>query len=142
VLTAPPVVAVPAPVPVAPPLAKPAAPVKYQITIKSMPADAEVFEGVERLGVTPLTLDWKESAVVHNLVVKKKGFKDKPLPVVADRNHDFEFALDSAHHSGSSKPTVVAKPTAPVAAPVAPAEPKAEAKPAGKLRDLKDPFAN
>jgi eukaryotic-like serine/threonine-protein kinase len=138
----PPIAAVPAPVPVAPPPAKPSAPVKYQITIKSTPAEADVFEGVERLGPTPLVLNWTESAAVHNLVVKKHGFQDKPLTVVVDRNHDYEFAMTSVHHGGSSKPTPVAKPTSPLVAPAVPAEPKPEAKPAGKLRDLKDPFAN
>ncbi len=129
-----------APLPVAAPV-KPAAPVKHELKINSQPADADVFDGVERLGPTPLVLNWVESSVPKTLVLKKKGYKDTPLVVVADHDREYVPPMVSTHHSGSTKPA--GKSTAPVAAPVeVKPEVKAEPKPAGKLRDLKDPFAN
>jgi hypothetical protein len=78
------------------------------------------------------------------LTLKKKGYKEQTLHVVPDRDHDFDADLMSAgkpHERPVGKTPKSSAPT--VAAPVAAPEKKPEApKPAGKLRDLKDPFAN
>jgi serine/threonine protein kinase len=134
-----PVVATPVvPKPVEPP-PKPAAPVRHELSIKSDPGDADVFNGLERLGSTPLTLNWDESSAPVALILKKKGYKDAPLPVMANKNHEYVVPMVRMKSgSAPSRPTV--KPSTPVAAP--PVEAKPETKPAGKLRDLKDPFAN
>jgi serine/threonine protein kinase len=118
---------------------KPALPARHELTIKSDPTDADVFSGVERLGSTPLTLHWDESSARVGLVLKKKGYKDAALPVTADKNHEYVVPLARVHSSGPARPPVVK--TTPTTAPP-PVEAKPEPKPAGKLRDLKDPFAN
>jgi hypothetical protein len=90
--------------------------------------------------VTPLVLQYVESPAPMTFTLKKKGFKDQPLKLAADKDHEYVVPLLAAHHSsGPSKPPKGNVPV--VAAPAAP-EPKPEPKPAGKLRDLKDPFAN
>jgi len=124
---------------------RPVAPSSYQISVRSEPSGADVFQGMERLGATPLTHDFASSTKELELVVKKKGYKDQKLRFAPDRNHDFVLPLQSAHHAGSA-PVIVRPQTKPEAKPEvkpeAKPEVKPEAKPAGKLRDLKDPFAN
>jgi serine/threonine protein kinase len=137
VVVVPPVVAPPvAPKPAVP--LKPAAPLRHELIIKSDPTDADVFNGLERLGSTPVTLRWDESKTPVALVLKKKGYKDSSLKVTADKNHEYVVPLARAR-SGASPTHPAVKPVQPLAAPP---EPKPEPKPAGKLRDLKDPFAN
>ncbi len=123
---------------------KPVLPTTYQISVRSEPSGAEVFQGPERIGATPLTHDFARSSSEIELVVKKKGYKDQKLRFAPDRNHDFVLPLLSAR---SSRPAVTARPQPVTARPEPKVEPKPEpkaqdAKPAGKLRDLKDPFAN
>jgi hypothetical protein len=141
-VVAPPPVAV-APRPVEPKPVKPAGPIKHDISITSTPADADVWNGPEKLGTTPLSLQLTETTTKMNLVIKKKGFKDQPLEVVPDRPHEFVLTLlPTSHHSSSPSRPSVRLPAAPPAPAEAKPEPKSEPKPAGKLRDLKDPFAN
>jgi hypothetical protein len=118
---------------------KPVVPTRHELTIKSDPTDADVFNGFDHLGATPVTLKWDESSTPVSLVLKKKGYKDAPLKVSADKNHEYVVPLARMHSSGPARPPLVK--TSPVTAPP-PAESKPEPKPAGKLRDLKDPFAN
>ena len=141
-LTAP-VVAAPKPAPpVEPP--KPVGPPKpstYTMSINTQPAGAEVFNGAERLGTTPCNVVLPASKTAVDLMLKKKGYKEQTLKVVPDKDHDFLVDLMSAAkpHAPAAKPTKSSAPT--VAAP-APAPKPETPKPAGKLRDLKDPFAN
>jgi serine/threonine-protein kinase len=150
---APPTVAQPAPSP--PPVkpveaakpAEPAKPTRHTMSINTQPSGAEVFRGPERLCVaTPCSFELAASQTAVELTLRKKGYKDQPLHVVADRDHDFVadlLAEQQRHHPAAAKPA--AKPAAAppvVAAPPKPAEPPPAPKPAGKLRDLKDPFAN
>jgi serine/threonine-protein kinase len=143
IMVPPPQVVMPPPVVVQKPAepARPPEPTHHELSIKSEPSDADVFNGVERLGATPLVLTWNESPTVVALTLKKKGYKDAPLRVSADKNHEYVVPLARSHSSSSNPSRPAARPSAPMVAP-APAEAKPEAKPAGKLRDLKDPFAN
>jgi predicted Ser/Thr protein kinase len=122
---------------------EPARPSKYTIAINTQPSGAEVFNGPERLGVTPCKVELAASEQPVSLTMKKHGFKDQSFKVVADKDHDFLVDLAAVGKAHTAKPTVkssapVAQPTAPALKPAEPTQPK----PAGKLRDLKDPFAN
>jgi hypothetical protein len=128
----------------APKPVEPARPTQFTMAISTQPAGADVFNGAERLGVTPCNVVLPAGTGAVELMLKKKGFKDQPLKVVPDRDHDFLADLSpAARPHAPAKPTV--KSTAPVAATPTPAAKAADSpapKPAGKLRDLKDPFAN
>jgi serine/threonine-protein kinase len=133
---APPPVVAPAPVAVPPP----APPATHELNITSTPAEAEVYDGLERLGVTPYKTTLPESKEPMNLTLRKKGFKEEKISLVNDRNHDFVVPLLPLKKSAPAKAPIASKSQAP-APPEKTAEPPA-VKPAGKLRDLKDPFAN
>jgi len=142
---APVVVAKPVDKPVEPPKpVEPAKPTQFTMSINTQPAGADVFNGAERLGVTPCNVVLPASETPVELMLKKKGYREQPLRVVPDKDHDFVADLMPAtrpsHASGKTT-----RSTAPVSAPpvATPKEtPKESPKPAGKLRDLKDPFAN
>jgi hypothetical protein len=121
---------------------EPAKPSRYTMSINTQPAGAEVFNGSERLCVTPCNVPLPASETPVDLMLKKKGFKEQTLKIVPDKDHDYLVDLMSTPkpHAPSAK---TPKSTAPAATPAATPAAKPEApKPAGKLRDLKDPFAN
>jgi serine/threonine-protein kinase len=131
--------------PEAPKPAEPKVAASHDIAIGSNPTEAEIFEGAEKLGVTPATLKMTESDQPRTLTLHKKGFKDYSLVVTPSKDRTYVPALLRAHEASghpSSKPAVAQKPVVAPAAPEAKPETKPEPKPAGKLRDLKDPFAN
>jgi serine/threonine-protein kinase len=132
--------------PVEPPKpVEPAKPTHYTMSISTQPAGAEVFNGAERLGTTPCNVVLPASETPVELMIRKHGWREQPLKIIPDKDHDFVAdlmpAAKTSHPSGkapkSSAPTATA-PTAPKADTPAKDAPK----PAGKLRDLKDPFAN
>ncbi len=140
-VTAPAVLPKPKPVVAARPV-EPAKPTHFTMSINTRPVGAEVFEGAERLGVTPCNVVLAASEQTVELQLKKKGWRDETLKIVPDKDHDFLADLQPASrpHAPSTR---AAKSTAPVVAAPPTLAPKPEApKPAGKLRDLKDPFAN
>jgi serine/threonine-protein kinase len=130
-----------------PPAAKePARPTSFTASISTNPSGAEIFSGAERLGVTPFNVVLPASDTPVELTLKKKGYKDALLKVVPNRDHDFVNDLVAAAHGHATSPRP-ARPEPAAVKPAAKPEPAkpAEApapKPAGKLRDLKDPFAN
>ena len=135
----------PKPPPVETKVVEPAKPTHYMMSINTQPPGAEVFNGPERLGVTPCNVALPASDKAVELVMKKKGFKDQPLRIVADKDHDYLSDLTAIAHSHPSSGSKTPKSSAPTVATPAekPATAKPETpKPAGKLRDLKDPFAN
>jgi serine/threonine-protein kinase len=137
----PPVVTPPPPPPVV--AKEPPKPTSFTASISTNPTGAEIFSGSERLGVSPFNVVLPASDTPVELTLKKKGYKDTLLKVVPNRDHDFVNDLVAVAHSHSSSRPSAPRPE-PVAAkpePPKPAEPPAP-KPAGKLRDLKDPFAN
>ncbi|HEX4461164.1 MAG TPA: serine/threonine-protein kinase, partial [Polyangia bacterium] len=138
------VVAPPVAPPVVAPPVEPPKPSEYTMTIATQPSGAEVLDGAEILGTTPCDVKLAAGTTAVALTLKKKGYKDQPLKVVPDRNHDFlaDLApLPKPHAPAPRAPAVKATPAAPTPA-AKPAEPPATNKAAGKLRDLKDPFAN
>ena len=123
---------------------EPAQPVKVpdsEIDISSMPSQAEIFRGAERLGVTPAKLTLAPTTQPFEVVIKKKGFKEHKLRISPDRSREYVVELPSA--AAAARPHTSSRP---LPAPPPPVEKAPEAKPptqpAGKLRDLKDPFAN
>jgi serine/threonine-protein kinase len=149
---APPPVAAKVTPPVEPPAAPPppveAKPTQFTMAIDTVPAGAEVMNGAEVLGVTPFDLVLPVSTTPVELTLKKKGFRDQSLKVTPDKNHHYLADLLPASRAkpAPAKPAAAkpARPEAPAAAtPAKPAAPEPAApKAAGKLRDLKDPFAN
>ncbi len=145
-----PVIVDPKPVvakPVDPPKpVEPPKPTQFTVSINTQPTGADVFNGNERLGVTPCNFFLPASETPVELVLKKHGWKDQPIKIVPDKDHDFVADLmpvaKTSHPSGktpkSSAPTVATTPATPKNDTPAKDTPK----PAGKLRDLKDPFAN
>ena len=130
---------------------EPPRPTQFTMAIATQPSGAEVFNGAERLGTTPCNVVLPASEKPVELMLKKKGWKDQPLKIVPDRDHDFVADLMPASHSShastspkgaKSTAPVAARPETPTAKPETPTAKPEAAKPAGKLRDLKDPFAN
>jgi len=141
VVTAPVVTPPPKPVEAPKPMA-PAKPTQYTMSINTQPAGAEVFNGSERLGTTPCNVVLPASETAIDLQLKKRGYKEQTLKIVPDKDHDYLVDLTSAPKAHPSS-AHTAKSTAPAATPTTAPAPKPEApRPAGKLRDLKDPFAN
>jgi eukaryotic-like serine/threonine-protein kinase len=121
----------------------PAKPTHYTMSINTQPPGAEVFNGAERLCVTPCNVPLPASETPVELMLKKKGYKEQTLKIVPDKDHDYLADLMSASKPHSPSAARTPKSTAPAATPAVTPAPKPEAaKPAGKLRDLKDPFAN
>jgi serine/threonine-protein kinase len=85
-----PVVTPPPPVaaPVEPP---PPAPTTHRVRIVSTPDHAEVRDGAERLGYTPLDLMLPADPV--EVSVEKKGFKPQKLRIEADRDREYVLPL-------------------------------------------------
>jgi serine/threonine-protein kinase len=139
-----------APTPVTPPAPKPAveapkpaAPVKSVIVIGSNPADAEIFNGPERLGVTPTKIELDATTAPFDVVLKRKGYKEAKLRIQPDRNREYVLDLQKERGGSSGGTKAASKAPAPSATPTPTVTPKStEPKPTGKLRDLKDPFAN
>jgi hypothetical protein len=123
---------------------KPALPVKpamSKITIRTTPADAEVFNGPERLGTTPANLEFTSDTAAFEVTIKKKGYKDQKFRLTPDHNREYVIDLVSARSPSSGQSgKIKEKPIYSV--DKTPDTAKPEVKPAGKLRDLKDPFAN
>ncbi len=117
--------------------------VRVRNLIRSKPPDAEVYVRDELVGRTPFSLELPQSSETVLVTIRKRGFKEKALPIVPEKDRNFEVELkkDSSAPSGKSTPTAKPDKATKPAAEVKP-EPKSEPKPAGKLRDLKDPFAN
>jgi serine/threonine-protein kinase len=139
----------PPPVPTVTPMAvAPAAPTTAKMTVRTQPPGADVYNGFERLGATPGPFELPSSTNSVELTLKKKGYADKKLSVVPDHDREFDVELRKSGHDHSATPRAAAPPRNAIASPAAtpdptPPPPKpAEPKPAGKLRDLKDPFAN
>jgi serine/threonine-protein kinase len=128
----------PAPPPVAPAVPAPA---QATITINTTPVGAEVLRDKAVLGLTPYSMKVASSGASITLVLRKKEFKDRSVDVTPDRDHSYEFDLIPVRKSGTH---TTARP-APAALPPAPAPPPRTSpppRPAGRLRDLKDPFSD
>ena len=79
----------------APKPVEPAKPSQYTMSINTQPAGAEVFNGSERLGVTPCNVPLPASETPVDLMLKKKGFKEQTLKIVPDKDHDYLVDLMS-----------------------------------------------
>ena len=115
---------------------KPAAPVQNKIAFDTRPPGAEVYNGPERLGETPFFVEYPANTSAFDVVLRKKGFKDSKIHVMPDRARDYK--IDLTKMSGGGRPDRPVTKSDPVAQPKLMLDPK----PTGKLRDLKDPFAN
>ncbi len=128
------VTAPPAPPAVAPPVAAP--PIdpnsQVEIVLRTVPPGADIFDGVERLGVSPLPLKRARGTEAVSYTIKHAGYKDVSREVVPDHDRDVEVvlvpkpkAIASAHHVTTPAPP--APKSAPHAAPK-------------RVSDLRNPF--
>ncbi|HZS39744.1 MAG TPA: serine/threonine-protein kinase [Polyangia bacterium] len=111
-----------------------------EIVLRSDPPGAEVFEGVERLGVSPVTIRRARSSQALTFSLRRAGYQDIHREVVPDRDRDVEVLLapkhdrvaDSRKHGSSASKAVVAQP--------APGHPTPAPPPPKKTSDLRNPF--
>jgi serine/threonine-protein kinase len=139
---------VPAPVPAPPsasppfpaPAPVPAKPALSRVEIVSDPTDANVMNGPERLGRTPLVLELAPDSAPFDVTVEKKGHQDQKLHVSPDRSREYVVRLQPQR-----KTTPPARPTPappPVAQQPKPSEPKPADPPRRKNPELKDVLAD
>jgi serine/threonine-protein kinase len=142
--SAPVVVQPPALVPAAPvqpvPTA-PAAPPTVEIALRTRPAGAEVLEGSERLGVSPLQLKRPRGTGPTTFVFRMSGFKDESREIVASGDKEIEVVLEPrrdrvALERGSKKHS---SRVAPLPTPT-PSEPAPPRPPKQRVSDLRNPF--
>jgi serine/threonine-protein kinase len=131
-------VAVSAPPPAAAPqapssAAPPAAPGKQvEILLRTLPPGAEIFDGPERLGESPLQLRRPLDNSTMALTIRHGGYKDVSREVLLDRDRDVEVVL-------VPKPKTVAsahRPAAPQPQAPAPSQPRQPK----HVSDLRNPF--
>jgi serine/threonine-protein kinase len=135
---APPVAAVdptPAPAPAPPPTPAPAAADDVELVLDTKPQGAEVFEGPEHLGTTPLRMRHPKAEASVTYVFRKLGFRDETLPVVPNRDKELMVELvtkDAPPHKVASRKSA---PTPTRAAPAPTAK-----EPSKRVTDLRNPF--
>ncbi len=126
------------------PAAAAAAPANVALTINSTPAGADIYRGKDLLGTTPARITLPSDKKPIQLLIKKHDYKDRDLEVMPDRDQTYDVDL-APFVKRSSPPRPPAPHFEPIARPLQkppPASDPPAAKPAaGKLRDLKDPFA-
>ncbi len=66
---------------------------EFRLMLDSTPPGAAVYEGNQRLGETPFA---QALAIgTHNLVLKKTGFRDKPVAMDLQADYQQSFVLDA-----------------------------------------------
>jgi len=108
-----------------------------EIVLRSDPPGAEVFEGVERLGVSPVTIRRARSVQPLAFTLRRAGYQETRREVLPDRDRDVEVLLapkaKSVADSRGKHKSVVATPAHnPTPAPL-PTTTK-------KSSDLRNPF--
>ena len=101
---------------------EPAKPSRYTMSINTQPAGAEVFNGSERLGVTPCNVPLPASETPVDLMLKKKGFKEQTLKIVPDKDHDYRRRPHAARPSAHAPAAKTTKSTAPTPAATPPGQ--------------------
>jgi tRNA A-37 threonylcarbamoyl transferase component Bud32 len=102
-----------------------------EIVLRTVPPGADIFDGVERLGASPLSLRRPRGDGQLQLSIRHGGYKDVARDVPLDRDRDLEVVLvpkAKAVASAGKKPPAPAHPAAPP-----PAQPK-------RVSDLRNPF--
>ena len=128
-----------APAPKPPEAPRPAAAGDIEIDLRTRPAGAEVFEGAERLGVTPLHLKRRRGDAAMVLTFRHAGYKEERRDVVPNADKDIEVVLDAkrervAHHSEKSGTTGAKRSDPPTR------EPPDSPQPRKRVSDLRNPF--
>jgi serine/threonine-protein kinase len=131
------VVVEPAPANPAPPVvAEPKRdPNSVELTLRTVPPGADIFEGMERLGSSPLSLKRPRGAEPLLLTFKLAGYKDVSRDVLPNRDRDMEVVLmpkpkavaSASPHKKSSQPAQPQPPSAPQQQPK-------------RVSDLRNPF--
>jgi serine/threonine-protein kinase len=116
------------------PAAPPPAPVAakdVELVLRTVPPGAEIFDGLERLGASPLAIKRPRSETPFYVTIKHAGYKDVSRDIVPDRDRDMEVVLVPKPKTVAAAPRKNA-PAAPQTA-VPPAQPK-------RVSDLRNPF--
>jgi eukaryotic-like serine/threonine-protein kinase len=116
----------------APPATEETARKQVEIVLRTLPPGAEIFDGPERLGESPLQLKRPLDNSTLSLTIRHGGYKDVSRDVVLDRDRDVEVVLVPKPKAVASahRPTAPAPQTAPAAQPH---QPK-------RVSDLRNPF--
>jgi eukaryotic-like serine/threonine-protein kinase len=115
-----------------PPRPDPLGKTDVEIMMRTVPPGADIFEGMERLGVSPLSIKRPRSDAPFTVTIKHNGYKEVMRDVVADRDRDLEVVLVAKPKAVASANKAPAKTTkATPAAP--PTQPK-------RVSDLRNPF--
>jgi eukaryotic-like serine/threonine-protein kinase len=140
----PPVVAVPPssptpPVAVPKPPSLPVAPATVEIALRTRPAGAEVLEGNERLGVSPLQLKRPRGSEATTFTFRLNGYKEETREIVASGDKEIEVTLEpkrdrvaTTKRHGQSRVTPLPSPTPENTPPSKP--------PKQRVSDLRNPF--
>jgi hypothetical protein len=103
----------------------PPAAVKVKIHLTSTPAGAEVFEGDNSLGKTPLDLE-RDKGSKLSVSVRASGYRDEPVELALEGDVQQEVKLEK--HGKHEKPPIGTKPDKPTT-PDKPTKPDAPTKP-------------
>jgi serine/threonine-protein kinase len=81
-------------------------PTKVAIRIESTPETADVYEGSQRIGTTPYLLTADMGGAPRSFVLKREGYRDRPLSITPDQNRVVTAELERARRtSGTTKTT-------------------------------------
>jgi serine/threonine-protein kinase len=116
------------------PPAPPAPAVEIELQVTTQPEGAEVFDGAERLGLTPLTLKRPRVAEPMSVTVRRAGFKDVTRPVALDRDQAVDIVLTPKRDKVAERTTRSPSKTQSTAVQP-PAQP-----PTHHVTDLRNPF--
>jgi serine/threonine-protein kinase len=106
---------------------------EVEIVLRTVPAGADIFEGDEKLGSSPLTLKRARQEQPFNFTIRHGGYRDVSREVIPDRDRDLEVVLVQ-----KPKAVVAAHKPAPPPQP-APQQPQPHQQPK-RVSDLRNPF--
>jgi hypothetical protein len=129
VVAAAPPVAAPPP---APAPAIPAAPEEVEIVLRTTPAEAEVIEGTQVLGVCPVTLKRPRGDAALKLLFRHPGYKDETREILPTSDKDVEVVLAKKEAPAKASKLAHTRPEKP--------EPKKTPAQRSRVSDLRNPF--
>jgi serine/threonine-protein kinase len=119
-----------------PPVAAPAPKSEVEIVMRTVPSGAEIFDGPERLGLSPLPIKRARAEAPLSLTIRHRGYTEVTREVIPDRDRDVEVVL-------VARPSKVAVTTHRPGAPAATAPQASPPRPAQtpkRVSDLRNPF--
>jgi tRNA A-37 threonylcarbamoyl transferase component Bud32 len=139
----PPVVTVASPAPDAPAAngaapPPPSPPTDIELVLRTQPQGAEVFEGAERLGATPLTMRRPRSATTVTFTFRRSGYRDELRQILPNGDKDIEVVLQ--RQTGHSSKVASSKGKTPPGSALGRDQPPHTPPPKQRISDLRNPF--